>query len=113
MTVLYREEEVVARVSSLTRDRLVEYRAAEIVVPMEGDSGPVYRQLDVARLELACDLGEQYEMEAEAISMVLSLIDQLHGLRAEMREVLRAVEDQPEPVRAQIAEAIRKVRFPE
>ena len=111
MSELLQEEEVVARVRMLTPERLVEYCAARVVIPAEGAQGPVYQQLDVARLELACDLHEQYEMEAEAISMVLSLVDQLHGVRAEMKELVRALEGQPETVQAQVAEAIRQARF--
>ncbi len=113
MSELLREEEVVARVRTLTQERLVEYCAARVVIPAEGAQGRVYQRLDVARLELACDLNEQYEMEAEAISMVLSLVDQLHGVRAELRELVRALEGQPEAVRSEVAEAIRQARFSE
>ncbi|WP_298853552.1 hypothetical protein [uncultured Ruegeria sp.] len=105
------EKELIETVTRLTSDRLTEYLAAEIVIPEQSEQGLVYHSIDVARLELACELHEQYDMEADALSMMISLIDQMHGLRAELREVLNAVETQPEPVRQQLVEVIGTARF--
>ncbi|WP_050606130.1 hypothetical protein [Ruegeria sp. 6PALISEP08] len=105
------EKELIEAVARLTSNRLTEYLAAEIVIPEQSDQGLVYHSIDVARLELACELHEQYDMEADALSMMISLIDQMHGLRAELREVLNAVEAQPEPVRQQLVEVIGTARF--
>ena len=105
------EEELIKAIARLTSDRLTEYLAAEIVIPEQSDQGLVYHSIDVARLELACELHDQYDMEADALSMMISLIDQMHGLRAELREVLNAVEAQPEPVRQQLIEVIGTARF--
>ena len=105
------EKELIETVTRLTSDRLTEYLAAEIVIPEQSDQGLVYQNIDVARLELACELHEQYDMEADALSMMISLIDQLHGLRAELREVLNAIAAQPEPVRQQLVKVIGTARF--
>ncbi|WP_299902485.1 hypothetical protein [uncultured Ruegeria sp.] len=105
------EKELIETVSRLTSDRLTEYLAAEIVIPEQSDQGLVYQNIDVARLELACELHEQYDMETDALSMMISLIDQLHGLRAELREALNAIEAQPEPVRQQLVKVIGTARF--
>lgn len=105
------EDELIKTIARLTSDRLTEYLAAEIVIPEQSDHGLVYQRIDVARLELACELHDQYEMEADALSMMISLIDQMHGLRAELREVLSAVDAQPEPVRQQLIEVIGTARF--
>jgi len=105
------EEQLIATITRLTSDRLTEYLAAEIVIPEQSEQGMVYHSIDVARLELACELHEQYDMEADALSMMISLIDQMHGLRAELREVLNAVAAQPEPVRQQLIEVIGTARF--
>ena len=105
------ENELIATVTRLTPDRLTEYLAAEIVIPEQSDEGLVYHRIDVARLELACELHDQYDMEADALSMMISLIDQMHGLRAELREVLNAVEAQPDPVRQHLIEVIGTARF--
>ncbi|NVO57693.1 hypothetical protein HW561_17995 [Rhodobacteraceae bacterium B1Z28] len=111
MTRTLTEEELVATIARLTSDRLTEYLAAEIVIPEQSEQGLVYQRLDVARLELACELHDQYDMEADALSMMISLIDQMHCLRAELREVLNAVEAQPDPVRERLVEVIGTARF--
>ena len=111
MTRHLTEDEVLATIARLTPDRLSVYLAAEIVIPEQTEQGLVYQSIDVARLELACELHDQYDMEADALSMMISLIDQMHGLRAELREVLNAVEAQPEPVRQQVIEVIGTARF--
>lgn len=111
MTRYLTEDELIEKVGSLTPERLSDYLSARIVIPQQSDQGLVYHRIDVARLRLACDLHEQYDMETDALSMMLSLIDQMHGLRAELREVLRAIEAQPDPVQRQLTEAIGTARF--
>jgi chaperone modulatory protein CbpM len=42
--------------------------------------------------------------------VVIGLIDQMHGLRGELRAVLAAIENEPAEVRARIAIALRAAR---
>ncbi len=111
MTRALTEDELIETIARLTSDRLSDYLAAEIVIPEQSEQGLVYQSIDIARLELACELHDQYDMEADALSMMISLIDQMHCLRAELREVLNAVEAQPDPVRQQMIEVIGAARF--
>ncbi|MCU9838950.1 hypothetical protein OEZ49_14325 [Ruegeria sp. WL0004] len=111
MTPFFSESEVIARVSRLTEGRLVEYCAAHIVIPAQTETGPMYQEIDIARLELACDLHDQYEAEPETIGLMISLIDQLHGLRAEMRGLVQALNAQPDEVRRDIANRLISHRF--
>ena len=80
--------------------------------------GPWFREArldypEINGLEAALDslLDAGLALEADALSMMISLIDQLHGLRAELREVLNAIEAQPEPVRQQLVKVIGTARF--
>lgn len=111
MTRSLTEAELIEAVQNLTSERLSRFLSARIVIPRQSDKGLVYERLDMARLQLACELDDQYEMEPDALSMVLSLIDQIHGLRAELREVLRVIDTQPDPVRSQLVERIGAARF--
>ncbi|MEM6657654.1 MAG: hypothetical protein AAF625_06155 [Pseudomonadota bacterium] len=111
MTRTLTEDQLIATVTRLTSARLTEFLAAEIVIPEQSEQGLVYKSIDVARLELACELREQYEMEPDALSMMISLIDQMHGLRAELRDVLNAVDAQPEPVREALVKVIGAARY--
>lgn len=101
------EREVLASVRRLTVTRLHAWVESGWVQPAAGDAGKHYSRADVARLELLCTLTEDLEIDAEVVPVVLSLLDQLHGVRAALRDLVQAVEDQPEEVRAEIVRAYR------
>jgi chaperone modulatory protein CbpM len=110
MTDRYSEDQVIAAIAELTRPRLVAFVEARLVVPLQTDRGPVFRQIDMARLALLCDLSDQFGLEEDALAVILSLIDQLHGVRSELRCVLDAVAQEPAEVRARLERAIRRAQ---
>ncbi len=89
----YTEEQIVTAVSRLTRTRLVTYVEHAFLCPSQTEKGAVFSAADLARAELICDLVEQFDLQDEALGVVLSLIDQLHGVRAELRCVMAAIEE--------------------
>ena len=91
----YTEEQVVTAVSRLTRRRLTTYVQHEFLCPSQSEEGALFSAADLARAELICDLDEQFDLQDEALGVVLSLIDQLHGVRAELRRVMAAIEELP------------------
>ncbi|MEZ5778098.1 MAG: hypothetical protein R3E44_07025 [Paracoccaceae bacterium] len=111
MTRQYTEDETVAAVARLTRPVLMSYVEAQVVTPMLTDRGPVFRQIDIVRLELLCELSEGFDLDEDALGVVMSLIDQLHGARAELRAVLAAIENEPADVQERLAEAVRRDRL--
>lgn len=102
MTRYFNEEETVAAVARLTRTRLATMVEQRVVQPRTSAAGPVFAQIDVTRLELACDLTDDFGLDEDALSMVLSLIDQIHGLRGDMARMLAALAEEDEAVRARI-----------
>ncbi len=66
----------------------------------------VFHDIDIARIRLIHDLSHRMELEEDAIPLVLSLLDQIHALRGQLRSVLRAIEGQPEDVRKVILAAL-------
>ena len=112
MSRLYSEDDVVSAVARLTRKQLISFVKAEIVVPFQSETGLVYRRMDIARIELLCDLSEQFDLQEDALGMVISLIDQLHGVRAELRAALGAIEQEEADVRGRIGEGIFQARSP-
>ncbi len=110
MSTHYSQEDLIIAVDRLTRRQLVSFIEAEIVVPLQSETGPVFRQMDVARVELLCELSEQYDLQNDALGMVISLVDQLHGVRAELRAVLEAVEQEETKVRSRIGEILFQAR---
>lgn len=106
MSRRYSEDDVVSTVARLTRKQLVSFVEAKIIVPLQSEAGPVYRHMDIARIELLCELCDQYDLQYDALGMVISLVDQLHGVRAELRAVLAAIENEDTNVRTRIGEVV-------
>lgn len=101
------EREVVATVRRLHLRELRLWVREGWLRPAEGEGGPVFDDLDVARIRLICDLRKEMALPADAIPVVLSLLDQVHGLRRELRGLADAIGDQPGETRRAIVEAYR------
>ena len=102
MTRFYSETEVVARVEGLTVARLRSFVAAECLAPAEREGRLAFAEADVARVQLLAELEQDFDLDAEAAGMVISLVDQIHGLRRALRRLGEAVGSEPDEVRARI-----------
>jgi chaperone modulatory protein CbpM len=71
--------------------------AGWLVARRKGEPGP-FSEIDVARVQLIRDLGK-LGVNEESIPIILDLVDQLHGLRRTLRELLSTVAAQPKPQR--------------
>jgi chaperone modulatory protein CbpM len=98
MSRFYSETEVVARVEGLTVTRLRAFVAADCLAPAERDGRLAFAEADLARLRLLAELAADFELDAEAAGVVMSLIDQIHGLRRQLRALGEAVTAEPEDV---------------
>ncbi|MFC3529663.1 hypothetical protein ACFOMH_15905 [Paracoccus mangrovi] len=106
----YTLTETLSVIEDLDRAQLDRYIRAGVVVPVQSETGPLFRELDLARLHLVVDLTEGYHLDEEALGLVMSLVDQLHGLRGDMRAMLDAVAREPTETRMRLKAAIREVR---
>ena len=106
----YTLTETLSVVDDLDAEHLDRYIRAGVVVPVQSSSGPLFRELDLARLNLVVELTEGYHLDEEALALVMSLVDQLHGLRGDMRAILDAVAREPAETRVRLKAAIREVR---
>ncbi|MEO8245067.1 MAG: hypothetical protein ABI832_22505, partial [bacterium] len=77
MTEFFTEEQILMRVTRLTRVRLMAYIEAEAVTPLRAATGPVFALGDLARLELLSELADLYDMEPEALALMITVIDQM------------------------------------
>lgn len=105
----YTEDEALAEISTLSRPLLVAFIRAQVIRPVHSEAGPLYREVDLARLQLLCDLAEVYTLDDDALQLVMSLIDQLHGVRGEMRALMQALAREPAETRARISGTIREI----
>ena len=102
----YNEEAVGARVSRPTVRDLRLWVREGWVRPAVGGSGPVFDDLDIARIRLLCDLCKDMSIPRETMPAILSLIDRLHQTRRELHRLARAVHEQPEEVRQSVMERL-------
>jgi chaperone modulatory protein CbpM len=103
------EQDVVAAVGEISPRRLRVLVRRGWVRPRRRSGTPEFTDADVARVRLVCELTEKLDVPEEDVAVILSLLDQVHGLRRALRNLGRAVEGQPDDVRAQIARAFREL----
>ncbi|MEN8888261.1 MAG: chaperone modulator CbpM [Celeribacter marinus] len=101
------ERDVVATVQRVALRDLRLWVREGWVKPAESERGPVFDDLDIARVRLLCDLRKDMSLPSEAVPVVLSLLDQIHGLRRELRDLAGAVDTQPDDIRYAIIKAFR------
>ena len=65
------------------------------LLPQQDQAGFAFSELDVARARLIRDLKDGIGVNDEGIGVVLNLIDQVHGLRRVVRELLHAGAGRP------------------
>jgi chaperone modulatory protein CbpM len=66
----------------------------------------LFHEVDVARVELILDIRREFAVDDEAMSLVLSLLDQVYSLRRQMRRLCDALESQPPEVQNAIRQAL-------
>lgn len=66
-----------------------------------------FSEADVARAQLIRDLKDDLGVNDDGVEVILNLLDQIHGLRQSLGELMHAVRGQPEDVQQRIALALR------
>ena len=102
------ERSVVACVERVTLRELRLWVREGWVRPAQGDSGPVFDELDVARVRLLCDLRKEMALPSDVLPTVLTLMDHLHRARRDLRRLSEALHDQPEDVRRAVLASFRR-----
>ncbi len=102
-----READLLKQVSGVRRAELRRWIDHGWVVPERRDGDHWFREIDVARVQLVVQIRRDMAVTEDSVPTVLSLVDQVYGLRHELRRLARAVEAQPDNVRKSIAERLR------
>jgi chaperone modulatory protein CbpM len=76
------------------------------LLPRQDGDKRDFSDVDLARAQLIRDL-EQLGMNDEAVPVILDLVDQVHGLRRTLRDLLSAIHAQPEAMRRWIIADLR------
>ena len=100
-------DELVRRVAGLDRGELLRWVENRWVLPeVSLDRRWRFREIDVARVELILDIRRDFVIDDEAMPLVLALLDQVYGLRRQLRRLCEAIEQQPPAIRAAIANTL-------
>ena len=62
--------------------------AAGWLIPPQTEPERMFNDVDLARAQLIRDLHEDFGVNDEGVSVILHLIDQMHGLRRSMQDLL-------------------------
>jgi chaperone modulatory protein CbpM len=103
------EEDLVSEVRVLSVQRLHKWIRLGWVKPERHEGAALFHEIDVARVRLLCDLEHELELDEDMVLLVLSLLDQIHGLRNELRSMATAIGEQTPEVRERIAGAYRRI----
>ena len=99
------ERDIVAKVRHLSVTRLRVWVRQGWIRPADSRKG-TFTEADLARVALIRDLEDKLGFDEEQVPVLLNLIDQIHGLRAQLKSLLEAYEELPEDARAKVKSQI-------
>jgi chaperone modulatory protein CbpM len=101
---------LLAEIGALDAAELTTWIDSGWVRPEGEPGGWLFREVDAARVRLIVEIRHDLAIDADSVPVILSLLDQLYGLRRELGALCGAVAAQPEPTRRAIADALRERR---
>jgi chaperone modulatory protein CbpM len=99
-------DELLIRFHELERRELSRWVENRWVLPERQANTWVFHEVDVARVELILDIRRDFAIDDEAMGLVLGLLDQVYGLRRQMRRLCDAIARQPQDVQDAIRRAL-------
>jgi len=103
------ERDLLARVHRLTVRRLRVWVSQGWIKPAD-QAAPSYSEADLARAALICNLEDELGFAEEDVPVLLNLIDQIHGLRAELKGLVEVLDALPPDIRATVRMRIERRR---
>lgn len=103
------EQDIVARIHHLTVTRLRVWVTQGYIKPAT-EAGQGFSEVDLARATLISNLEDELGFAEDDVPVLLNLIDQIHGLRSELRGMVEAVDDLPPDVRTTVRLRIERGR---
>ncbi len=107
MIISFEEVSVVCR--RVERHELALWIERRWVRPHHAGAGWTFSDIDIARIELICDLRHDMDVNDEAMSVVLSLLDNVHGLRRRLTRLATAIGRLPPESREALADHLRRL----
>jgi chaperone modulatory protein CbpM len=99
-------DDLVAAIAALQRSDLEAWIREELVAPRQEADTLLFTDMECARVRLISTLHYELEIDANALPVVLSVIDQLYDTRQHLLSLAAAVMAQDKSVQAAIIAAI-------
>tara|TARA_R110002049_G_scaffold23781_7_gene84898 strand:- start:120639 stop:120980 length:342 start_codon:yes stop_codon:yes gene_type:complete len=109
MTEAYAPDQLIARVTSLTADRLRHFERLRIVTPVMTADGPRYHTLDLRRITLLCELSDDFDVNEDALVIIMSLLDQLHGAQSRLDQMVQAIAAEPSEIKLRLSQRLQEL----
>lgn len=104
------EDELLREIADLRVTELHRWIEQGWVMPSRRGSVYVYREIDVARVRLIVDMRRDLSVGEDTLPLVLSLMDQVYGLRRQLKRIAEAIDTEPDEVRRRIADRLDATR---
>jgi len=89
-TMMISKQEFLVR-AQLERETLEAWIQEEWLIPSQSAGELTFSDADIARVQLIRDLKSDLGVNDEGVGVILNLVDQIHGMRRVLTEVLRSV----------------------
>jgi len=106
-------EALLDRLVGLDRRELARWVENRWVLPEPRGETWLFHEVDVARVELILEIRHEFAIDDEALPLVLGLLDQVYGLRRQLRRLCDALAAQPPEVQATIKRVLPQASEPE
>lgn len=106
--MVFTADDVISRVEGLSSDSLYLCIEEGWITPTLRRGTAYFAEIDIVRLELIQNMQMDLEINAEAIPVILSLIDQIHGLRHKLHSLADAVRAQSDDVQQAVLDTLRQ-----
>jgi len=103
---MMRVDEIVEAIEALRPSDLDAWISDELISLQEEGGALAFSDMECARIRLICTLRYELEIDAEALPVILSLVDQLYQTRQHLLTLTAAVRSQGKSVQAAILAAI-------
>jgi chaperone modulatory protein CbpM len=70
-----------------------------------------YHTLDVRRITLLCELTDDFEVNEDALVIIMSLLDQLHGAHSKLDQVVQAIGAEPSEIKLRLSQRLHSAGF--
>jgi chaperone modulatory protein CbpM len=102
-------DEVLATCPRVKSEDLTLWIERRWIRPLHEGTGWAFGAIDVARVELICDLRHDMDPNEEAVPVVLSLLDTVHGLRQRLSLLADAIGRLPPDTRKTLAQELHRL----